>query len=232
MPQPRNDEFVGIVCHELKTPLTVLTAIIQTLTNKLKENEDVMVAKCLNRAETQVKKMGNMVNDFLNIAFWESGNVCINRQNFKLAGLIGEQIEECRELQYNRIMHFHCNCDTELYADREKIGCVISNLICNAMKYSANHSNIYISVFKSATDIIVRIRDEGIGIKTDHLEKLFDRYFRADSVIDSAVPGFGIGLYLCAAIIKQHDGKIWAESEFGTGSVFYFCLPLNTQQTE
>jgi len=112
-------------------------------------------------------------------------------------------------------------------ADRGKIGCVLSNLLSNAIKYSPQGRSIYVKCFRSVNKVIVRVRDEGIGIKPEHLDRLFERFFRVDSETTPKVEGFGIGLYLSAAIIKQHEGKIWADSEYSKGSTFYFSLPVN-----
>ena len=221
-----HDDFIGIVCHELKTPLTVLTTIVQLLNKKLNAAEDASINRSLTKAEEQIKKMGNLINGFLNISFLETGEIDIDRAEFKLNHLIGEIVQETRGLIKNQFIILDCDDPIVVSADRDKIGCVLSNLICNAIKYSSEGRCIYIKCFKSINKVIVRIRDEGIGIKPENLDRLFDRFFRANCDYAKKVEGFGIGLYLSSAIIKQHNGSIWAESEFGKGSTFYFSLPL------
>ncbi|MNR33358.1 Sensor protein SrrB [compost metagenome] len=113
----------------------------------------------------------------------------------------------------------------------EKIGNVISNLIGNAAKYSKKDSFIAIKCERVDAEIIVSVEDEGIGIKENNIPKLFDRFFRVDSAVTKTISGFGVGLYICAEIIKRHEGKIWVESKFGKGSTFYFSLPAEEQLT-
>jgi signal transduction histidine kinase len=111
-----------------------------------------------------------------------------------------------------------------LNGDREKIGQVLNNFISNAVKYSRPDTGIRVTCTLAERQVTVAVTDQGIGIKQDDLKHVFDRYFRAES--QGHISGFGIGLYLCAEIIRRHKGKIWAESEAGKGSTFYFSLPV------
>jgi len=228
LPTTKNhDEFIGIVCHELRTPLTLLTAIVQLLNKKCDAVDDKSINKSLAKAEEQIKKMGNLVNDFLNVSFLETGTIALEKTEFKLNHLIGEVVEETRDMVKNHFIILDCDDPVMVCADRGKIGCVLSNLLSNAIKYSPQGRSIYVKCFRSVNKVIVRVRDEGVGIKPEHLDKLFERFFRVDSETTPKVEGFGIGLYLSAAIIKQHEGKIWADSEYSKGSTFYFSLQVN-----
>ena len=220
------DDFISIVCHELKTPLTLLSAHVQILSKKLEQNEDATIGTSLAKAEEQIKKIGKLINGFLNASFLESGVIDICKTDFKLNHLIGEVIQETRGLVKNQFIVTDCDAPVTVHADRDKISCVLSNLLCNAIKYSPEGKCIYVQCFHSATQAIVRVRDEGVGIKPEDLDRLFERFFRADCKEVKKVEGFGIGLYLSSAIIQQHGGSIWAESEYGNGSIFYFSLPL------
>ena len=103
---------------------------------------------------------------------------------------------------------------------------MISNLLSNAVKYSPKGKHIVVNCRQTDNAVQVSVKDEGMGIKNYDLEKLFDRYYRVESKHTAHISGFGIGLYLSAEIIHRHDGKIWADSESGVGSTFYFTLPL------
>jgi two-component system, OmpR family, sensor histidine kinase VicK len=222
-----HDDYINIVCHELKTPLTLLTAIIQLLNKKADVVEDTSISRSLAKAEEQVKKMGNLVNSFLNASFLENGKITLDKTDFKLNHLIGEVVQEVRGLLKNQFIILDCNEPVVVFADRNKIACVLSNLLCNAIKYSPSGSKIYIKCFSTVNKVTVRVRDEGIGIKPEDLDKLFQRFFRVNNEGFKHIEGFGIGLYLSSAIIKQHEGNIWAESRYGEGSTFYFNLPIN-----
>ena len=224
--QRQKDDFIGMASHELKTPLTSLTAIIQVLNIKLKNNEDAFVAGALGKANTQVKKMSTLINGFLNISRLESGKILIEKQKFQLDQLVKELIEEVQfTVTGHAIVYDGCG-PVEIFADRDKIGSVMSNLLSNAIKYAPKSE--YINVKCQLVDQHVRISvaDQGIGVAEQDLDKLFDRYYRVEASNTKHIAGFGIGLYLSAEIVKQHGGTIWAESEKGKGSTFYFELPL------
>jgi two-component system sensor histidine kinase VicK len=165
------DEFIGIVCHELKTPLTLLTAIVQLLAKKLSATEATSIKTSLNKAGEQVKKMGNLINGFLSKSFLESGKIDVNKTEFRLDYLIGEIVEETRSLDWNQFVVLDCSSPMIVNADKDKIGCVLSNLLCNAIKYSPQGRCIYVKCFRSPSKVMVRIRDEGIGIKPENLDR-------------------------------------------------------------
>ncbi|HEX3383797.1 MAG TPA: PAS domain S-box protein, partial [Mucilaginibacter sp.] len=224
--EQRKNDFIGMVSHELKTPLTSLTAVVQLLQIKLKGHDDTFVANSMKNAGRQVKKMADLINGFLNISRLESGKMPMIKREFVLNDLIKENIEETRLMGPDHNIQFHCGEHMIVYADRDKIGSVVLNLLNNAVKYSAKASRIDVNCKIINNRVQITVQDQGIGIEPNDLEKLFDRYYRVESVETQHISGFGIGLYLSSEIIKQHGGNIWAESEPGKGSAFHFALPL------
>ncbi|WP_316828520.1 ATP-binding protein [Pedobacter miscanthi] len=225
----RKNDFIGMVSHELKTPLTSLNAIIQLAQYKLKDYPDQFLAGAMDKAAIQAKRMSNMINGFLNISRLESGKIQLILTQFNLETLLEEVITETRLIVSTHQIKFEFTAALQLYADREKIGSVIANLLGNAVKYSPAGTAISIKCEKVDQNVIISVTDEGMGLKKQDTEKIFDRYFRVESNDTKNIAGFGIGLYLSAEIIHLHQGKIWVESEFGKGSVFYFSLPLTLQ---
>ncbi len=223
----RKNDFIGMVSHELKTPLTSLTAYIQMLLGKAINNDDVLITGALEKANVQVKKMSNMINGFLNISRLESGRMLIEKQSFELTELIREMIEELKLITSAYVIGLSVCDPLEIYADRDKIGSVISNLLSNAIKYSPKGKHIDIQCQKIGDRVKISITDEGMGIKPQDIDKLFDRYYRVESKHTTHISGFGIGLYLSAEIIHRHEGKIGVESKTGVGSTFWFTLPIN-----
>ncbi|RWY51260.1 PAS domain-containing sensor histidine kinase [Mucilaginibacter gilvus] len=222
----RKNDFIGMVSHELKTPLTSLTAIIQLANAKLKISDDSFLSGAMEKANTQVKKMTAMINGFLNISRLESSKIQIDRQEINLEHLLEETISEIELTVSSHEIHFEpCN-PIMVSADNDKISSVISNLISNAVKYSPKGKVIEVKCLVVDNNAQVSVRDEGMGIDEADIDKLFERYYRVESDHTRNISGFGIGLYLSAEIIQRHDGKIWAESEIGKGSTFYFSLPL------
>jgi PAS domain S-box-containing protein len=225
--ESRKNDFIGMVSHELKTPLTSLNAIIQVANVKLKNSEDSFLAGAMQKANQQVKRMTAIINGFLNISRLESGKILIEKQVFELNELITDIIEETRLTMTTHRIHFLPLQPVHVNADREKISSVISNLISNAIKYSPQGQNIELQCMLEGKNVVVSVKDEGMGIKPQDLDKVFDRYYRVESNNTRHIAGFGIGLYLSSEIIERHNGRLWAESEIGKGSTFYFLLPLD-----
>jgi PAS domain S-box-containing protein len=224
--EARKNDFIGMVSHELKTPLTSLSAILQVANVKLKASEDPFISGAMQKANQQVKRMSAMINGFLNISRLESGKILIERHPFDIKTLIEDIADEMKVTATTHLINIEdCN-SIEVNADRDKIQSVISNLISNAIKYSANGTVVRISCSKAENEVIVSITDQGIGIKPADAERIFDRYYRVESSDTRHISGFGIGLYLSAEIVERHGGRIWLHSEAGKGSTFYFSLPL------
>jgi two-component system sensor histidine kinase VicK len=224
--EQRKNDFIGMVSHELKTPLTSLTGLIQVSRSKLRTSQDTFLATAMDRAAQQAKKMSNIINGFLNISRFESGRIAIDKKSFDMGQLLQEIVEETRLTVTTHAISLSPGEMVHVSADRDKIGSVISNLLSNAVKYSPNGKVINVSYNLFEGDVQVSVKDEGMGINEGDIPKLFDRYYRIQNNYTQHISGFGIGLYLCAQIIKLHNGNIWVESESGIGSIFYFSLPV------
>lgn len=223
--EARKNDFIGMVSHELKTPLTSMMAILQITSKKLTDSQDTLLPGLIDKSINQVRKMTSMISGFLNLSRLESGKMDIIKSQFNFEDLIQEIVTDT-ELTISSHQITVDACDSvELSADREKIGTVITNLISNAVKYSRLGTEIILNCKVESKRVIFSVRDQGVGIKNEDQVRLFDRYFRAESTSAPYISGFGIGLYLSAEIIERHDGKIWVKSEFGKGSTFYFSLP-------
>jgi len=219
----RKNDFIGMVSHELKTPLTSLNAYVQVLLARAKKANDAFASGALEKANKQVSKMTTMINGFLNLSRLDSGKMDLNKQVFDLQDLVKEIEDEVKTTISTHTIIFEPLQPMPVSADRDKIGHVITNFINNAVKYSESGKVIRVGANPLQDQVQVCVSDEGIGIAPANLQKLFDRYYRVSA--NTTVSGFGIGLYLSAEIIKQHQGKIWAESELGKGSRFCFTIP-------
>lgn len=222
----RKNDFISIVSHELKTPLTSLKGYVQVLLNKAKESQDLFAVNALDKANQQARKMTELINGFLNVSRLETGKIYLNRQTFKIDELLKEAVEDLSASTSSHRIQFLSGCGLTVNADRDKIGQVVNNILNNALKYSPKGGHIAVSCLESPNGVQVNIKDEGNGVKLEDQEKLFDRYYRTDSDHTRSIAGFGLGLYLCSEIIQRHNGKIWVESEIGKGSIFSFSLPL------
>jgi PAS domain S-box-containing protein len=225
--EKRKNNFIGMVSHELKTPITTLSAYLQLLYGEASKMDDKFCMNAVTKAENQVYKMTAMINGFLNISRLESGKIVLNKHPFNLNELVADVIAESQQMiKTHKINFLPCKKIT-VNADKEKIESVIQNILSNALKYSKAGQTITVDCRKTGKWAEVSIQDEGIGIKEKDIAHIFDRYYRVESKATESISGFGIGLYLSAEIINRHDGKVWAESKLGKGSTFYFTLPLN-----
>ncbi|SDL43900.1 PAS domain-containing sensor histidine kinase [Pedobacter antarcticus] len=224
--EQRKNDFISMVSHELKTPLTSLTAYIQLLLNKAERRQDDFAVNALSKANQQVKKMAVMINGFLNVSRIGSGKIYLTTQEFDFSALVSEVLNEMLLFTNTHKFIFIPCPEIIVSADRDKIGQVISNFLSNAVKYSPAGKDITISCSLKEKQVELQVKDHGIGISIYDQQKLFERFYRVENKHTAHISGFGIGLYLCAEIISRHQGQIWVESTIGSGSEFHFSLPL------
>jgi len=222
----RKTDFIAMASHELRTPLTSLQAYIQMLARRAEKASDAFALPTLSKATVQVKKMGILINGFLDASSFEAGKTYLNEEHFEMAALLNEILEDLRLTTTSHNFKLASCANLVVNADRDKIGQVINNFFSNAIKYSPRGTNIEISCKKIEGMLQVSVKDEGQGISAPDQEKIFNRYYRIENASTQHIAGFGLGLYLSAEIIYQHNGKVWVESEMGKGSTFYFSLPL------
>jgi len=224
--QMRKDEFISVASHELKTPITSLSASIQILqklvkTDPTSEKVPVFVSK----AGNNLGKLTHLLDDLLNVTKIQQGQLALNINRFDLVELIRDCCEHINPLHDYEFV-FLGDEELMIYADYRRIDQVMINLIGNAIKYSPQKKRIEITVFHDDAMATVSIRDFGIGINRQKLPHLFDRYYRVDA-FGHQFSGLGLGLYISAEIINRHNGKIGVDSEMGNGSNFWFSIPLD-----
>lgn len=223
--ETRKNDFIAMVSHELKTPLTSIRSYIQVLLAQAKNENNTFRTNALSRADAQAKKMTAMINDFLSLTRLEEGKISLSFEDFELQPLFAEIAHDAEFLSSSH--HFEITgCeDIYLHADRDKIGQVMINLVNNAVKYSPKGSTVHIDCQKADHAVTISVRDEGIGISKEDQQNLFKRFYRVQNEKVKTVSGFGIGLYLVSEILQHHGSKIEVKSEEGKGSTFYFTLP-------
>ena len=218
-------EFVSIVSHELRTPLTSIIGFAKILlTLKLSDEQKEKYLKVI---EAEGKRLSSLVNDFLDITKIESRTITFKPEEFDMRDIINE-IQGAFNLEGDIKIETHIPATPMMiYADRDKIKQVFTNLLANAVRYTPEKGKITITVEKENGRIKISIHDEGPGIKNDDIKKIFDKFYRSDDDISKKNRGSGLGLAITRGIISQHKGEIWAESESGKGSTFVFTLPVN-----
>jgi len=219
----QKDDFISVASHELRTPITSLRAALQLL-NRIKDNPSEQMPKLIEQANKSMSKVSLMVEDLLNASRVTLGQLHMNMSTFKLSVAVEDSYQHIRAIDKDKIK-ITGDLELKVVGDPTRIEQVIINFINNAFKYAPNTEEIRVSIFKQDNVVRLEVHDDGPGIAAEKLPYLFDRYYRVD---DSGLQysGLGLGLYICAEIIKKHNGEIGAESELGKGSTFWFTLPL------
>jgi PAS domain S-box-containing protein len=222
----KKDEFISIASHELKTPLTSLKAYIQLL-DKLNREQAVspQAGFFLSKAGLYVKRLEVLISDLLDVSKIESGKLQFTMEELDLHELLFESIENNRLMLPRHSVVVSKGVRVRVKGDKHRLDQVISNLLSNAAKYSPRADTIEVTAEADEHKVTIAVKDFGMGIEVSHLPRIFDRFYRAENALHS-VTGLGLGLYISSEIVKRHDGRIWAESEPGNGSTFYFTLPI------
>jgi two-component system CheB/CheR fusion protein len=224
--EKRKDEFIGIASHELKTPVTSIQAYSQILYSELLEANDQKSAQLVNKLVNQVTRLTRMTKDLLDLTSISEGQLRLKGDYFDLNLLVDEIIEEMQRTTEHRIVKNDRQPLPEIWADRERMAQVLTNLIANAIKYSPGADQVQVSTFAGTGRVYLAVRDFGAGIPEEIRDKIFDRFFRADYFAHAHSPGLGLGLYISYEIVRQHGGVITVDSEDNKGSVFTVDLPL------
>jgi signal transduction histidine kinase len=248
--QQQLEEFISVVSHELKTPLTGIQGNIQLAKRKLQKHilphtDDqhirqsiVSVMETLQQAEKSAHMQTRLVNDLLDASRMQRNEFRVIRVECNLVDIIGNVVERYRQSIATRIITLECSQHAVIICgDPDRIDQVLSNYITNALKYSPMDKPISVRLSLDDEWARVSVRDEGAGLASEEQQRIWERFYRArnvDAQTDSGVPhvGLGIGLALCKAIVEQHNGQVGVESAPGHGSTFWFTLPLHSENSQ
>ncbi len=221
----QKDTFLGIASHELKTPLTSLKLYAQVLERMLKKTGDEKNAQFAKKMDLQVIKLTSLIGDLLDVTKINSGKIHLNQDVFDFEKLV---LETAEELQMSTLHKIEIESEHVgmVFADRERISQVITNLISNAIKYSPEAERIVINVKGDGKDTVFTVQDFGIGMPEEKKDRVFEQYYRVSGDEQSTFPGLGLGLYIAAQIVERSHGKIWVNSVLAKGSTFSFSLPV------
>lgn len=222
--EQRKDDFLSIASHELKTPITSLKASLQLLDRIKEKPTSPMHIKLIEQSGRSMDKMSILVDELLNVNRMTEGQLKLDKSTFTIAEMLNlccnhVRVEGKHELIIEGDEHL------EVYADEHRIDQVVINFVNNAVKYAPDSREIYLIVEQEGDYARISVKDNGPGIPEAVMPYLFDRYYRA-SHAGKNYNGLGLGLYICAEIVKKHEGQIGVESKIGEGSTFWFTLPL------
>jgi len=220
-------KFVADVSHELRTPLTTIKTYAETL--RVGDVDSASQEEFLRIIEDETDKMTRIVKDLLELSSFDSARAVLRRTYFSLDRLLKSTVETFLIEAKNNSQTLTYSATTELpaqiFADRDKIEQVITNLISNAMKYSGDDGVIEVFAGKIYNEIYIKVRDNGIGIPKKDLPYLFDRFFRVNKARTRNHGGTGLGLAIVKEIITTHGGTIKIDSEYGRYTEVVITLP-------
>lgn len=221
------DDFISVASHELKTPVTSVKMFTQVLKKHSEQIGDKKAVSHLSKMDQQINKLTELIYDLLNVSKIQAGRMTFKEELFNFDNAVKEVVDILQQSEENHKLIIKGKTGKKVRGDQERIGQVINNLISNAIKYSPKADKVYIYLKSNSKNVTVAVKDFGIGMSEEHLERIFERFYRVYDTNDKTFPGLGIGLYISSEIVKRHGGKLWVESGVGKGSTFYFSIPIN-----
>ncbi len=224
--QERRD-FVSNVSHELRTPLTTMKSYLEALAEGAWEDKEI-APRFLEVTQNETERMIRMVNDLLQLSKMDSDEYPIHKEEVEFVDYFHQVIErfEMHLPETTTIKRELPNKKYMVWIDKDKMTQVLDNIISNAIKYSPEGGRIITRVENKRHYLLITVQDEGMGIAYDKLEKIFERFYRADRARTRKLGGTGLGLAITKELVEAHHGRIWAKSREGYGTSIYFTLPL------
>jgi two-component system phosphate regulon sensor histidine kinase PhoR len=220
-------EFVANVSHELKTPLTSIKAYTEAL---LDMAQDKQMKSFLEVIDEESDRLLFLINDLLNVSRIQSGKMKMHFEPVKPRACLDEVLKISKvHSDRHRLVLDVADGLPEMLLDKEKMKEVFINLLSNAIKYSPKGGEVRVRMRLDDSNLRIEIQDQGIGIPDEHKQKLFEAFYRVDSSHTAEIPGTGLGLVICKAIVEHHGGRIWFESEFGKGTTFLILIPVRRE---
>jgi signal transduction histidine kinase len=238
----RMEEFLSIICHELKTPLTIMRGSLQLAERKVKRlisaeallpeemRRFAPVYALLERARSQISIQDRLVNDLLDTSRIQAQTLQLLKKPCNLVSIVQEAVEDQRQIAPTRAIHLEtpAGIDMPVFADADRLVQVVTNYLTNALNYSSIGRPVEVRLHMDGHIAQVSVRDEGPGLPSAEQERIWERFYRmpGTEVRSGSGGGLGLGLYVCRTIIELHGGRVGVDSSPGDGSTFWFTLPL------
>jgi len=221
-------DFISNVSHEFRTPISSIKLIAETLINGALKDPGVS-QDFLSRINIEADKLMSMTNELTELSMMENRETTLNKHALKIHSLVKQVVQRLQAQADKKGLALSIDIEPatpDLVIDQYRIEQVLVNLVYNAIKFTNAGGVITICVKTRDNEIMVSVSDTGIGIPREELPRVFERFYKVNKARDDE--GVGLGLAISRHIITSHGGKIWAESDEGRGSTFFFTLPLNT----
>jgi two-component system sensor histidine kinase KdpD len=220
-------ELVANVSHEFRTPLGLIKIFCTTLLREDVEFDRETQREFLSHLDEETDKLERIVDNLLDLAQMEDGRLRLDKRPTDVGQLV-RKVMGAMEIQLTQHRFVYDFPAESLVAavDAKRVEEVLRNLLSNAIKYSPEGGTITVQGRGDKRQLLIWVRDQGMGIPSKDLERVFERFYRVENEITQSVRGAGLGLAVCRGIIEAHGGRMWAESTLGVGSTFYFSLPV------
>lgn len=227
------DEFIGIAAHELRQPLAVLKGAVGTLVLQTARGHGPELAEwqqeMLEDLDVATDRLVRLTDDLLDASRLQAGQLILQCASTDLVALVQRVVKRFQKTTTRHRLAFHTDHPKlETTVDPRRMEQVFSNLLTNAIKYSPQGGPVHVTLETPAVghSVEIRVQDEGLGIPRHQQARIFGRFMRADNAQAAGISGTGLGLYLCRALVEQHAGRLWFESDEGDGTTFFVRLPL------
>lgn len=221
------NEFVSNASHELKTPLSAIKVLAESLLNMGADVPEIYI-EFLNDINTEIDRLNAIISDLLTLVHVDSKAVDLRTQPLDLTELVHKTVKGLQVLADKKdiIMDMDLEGPIVMGGDRARLQQVITNLVDNAIKYTPEGGRVIVDVYRGKNEAILKVSDTGIGIPAEDIPHIFDRFFRVDKARSRATGGTGLGLSIAYRIILLHNGNVRVESKEGKGTTFYVHFPL------
>jgi signal transduction histidine kinase len=214
--------FIGIASHELKTPLTIIKSNIDFILSEKGGKLPEYLKSHLLSIQRNTNRIRLRMDRMLELSQLRSGSLYISRELLHLSEVVRDYINEVIPTDKNLSIQFDIPEDLYIYADRNGFHDIFFNILSNAIKFTSDGGEIKIIARQKDNYILHEIRDTGMGIPSDKIERIFDEFYQVET---GKQGGTGLGLAITKRLIEKHGGKIWVESQLGKGTTFYFTIP-------
>ena len=241
------DEFVSVVSHELRSPLTAIKGYTQHLVRRIErrlrkaQQEHLKLGKVvttvdlpesydlrsLSVVQSQADHLERLVNDLLDLSRVQWGKLHLQYSRFNLVDVLSESVRSAQASAEQHTVYLDiATLDTTIVADKLRLSQVIGNILDNAIKYSPHGGQVTVKLERQDDEYLVSITDQGIGVGQEYLDHIFERFYRVRNTASRQYSGIGLGLYVTRAIVEGHGGRIWVTNNDGLGCTFSFTVPV------
>jgi signal transduction histidine kinase len=218
-------DFVSMVSHELRSPLTPLRGFLSSLVEGTVDDAPEKRQEYYRIMLRQAQRLERVVNDMLDVSLIEAGGLVVDLQPVSLDHVLSRLVKEFREQHPDRPVVLRDPDESVIvFADPFRVEQVVLNLLSNAHKYTPAALPIRVSTMSCEGSVTIAVRDHGEGIAPEHREAIFDRFYRVQEGTAAGQPGTGLGLYIAQTLVEAMSGRIWVDSELGAGTTFSFSL--------